>query len=55
MDHAWITEMEVNDFLLHFYRFGWCSKMLSNKTAIIQPGPVFATFFNLAVKKCFWR
>ena len=39
VDRAWITKMEVNNFLLHFYRFG---------------PVVFAAFFNLAVKKCFW-
>ena len=57
VDRAWITEMEVNNFLLHFYRFGWCSKMLSNKTAIVQTWPSCfrSFFFNLAVKKCFWR
>jgi len=49
--------MEVNNFLLYFYRFGWCSKMLRNKTAIIQTWPSCfrSFFFNLAVKKCFWR
>ena len=46
MDRAWITEKEVNNFLLHFYRFGWCSKMLSNETAIIQTWPsCFRSFF----------
>ena len=46
LDRAWITEMEVNNFLLHFYRFGWCSKMLSNETAIIQTWPsCFRSFF----------